>query len=302
MPYLRYYSKRILSPFSGTVHIIELNNTRAVCTDGSNWQIQIADEIVKKPWSELRVPGNSGQYLKYGSWSKSSGLSTLPLHHTLYQENTDQLVLPLVSHLQSITESIPFEAQDNYELWLFDTSNKPVVLLKSALDKLSLTIPEPLHWSPFNINETCFKTDLTDSNQRAQDMLINIVQIRLGSKPACAWIKRDKYRHGKIIISRPKKMIIKFASIPDKHFPELIFTKDWQDDTAQTLVNDYLNWQAPLLLTLTHLNDVTRKTLEIKAQIRPDVVERYHRYYPKVIDSMLLNKILIEAQLRKALN
>lgn len=41
MLYLRYYSKRILNPFSGTAHIIELNNTRAVCTDGANWQMKL---------------------------------------------------------------------------------------------------------------------------------------------------------------------------------------------------------------------------------------------------------------------
>jgi len=46
---------------------------------------------------------------------------------------------------------------------------------------------------------------------------------------------------------------------------------------------------------------VTQKILETKAQTRPDIVEKYHRFYPKVIYSMLLNKILIEAQLRKAL-
>ena len=301
MPYLRHYSERILNPFSGTAHNIELNNTRAVCTDGRNWQIQIADEIVKKPWNELSVHGDSGQYLKYGSWSKTSGLSALPLHHTLYRENIDQLLLPLISQLQTSAEKIPFEAQDNYEFWLFDTNNKPVVMLASALDKSSLTIPEQAHWSPFYINETCFKSDFTDSSQRAQDMLINIVQRRLGEKPASAWIKRDKHRHGKIINCRPKKMINNFAIIPNEHFPELMLASDWEDDTAQTLAGDYLDWQAPLLLTLAHLNDVTRKTLEIKAETRPDIVARFHRFYPKVIDSILINKILVEAQLRNAI-
>jgi len=56
-----------------------------------------------------------------------------------------------------------------------------------------------------------------------------------------------------------------------------------------------------MLLTLATLSDKTRRSLEINAQQHPEAVEKFHRLYPKVIDTELLNKILVEATMRRAL-
>ena len=302
MPYLRHYSQRILNPFSGTVQIVEFNNTRAICTDGINWQLQILNDIVQKPWSELRVQGSSDQYLKYGIWSKSSGLDKIPVHPTLYQEDVEQQILSLINQLQILIPTLPFEAKDNYELWLLDPEHKPVVLIKSAVDNRHLVLPRQSHWYPFHLNDTSFKSELTKTNKHAQNMLSSIVLERLSAHPACVWIKRDDQRHGHIIACHPKRLRKSHSFIPNEHFPTLLISGNWDNNTTNSLVNDYISWQAPLLLTLDYLSDNTRKALENSAQLRPDVVDKFHRLYPKVIDTKLLNKILVEATMRKALS
>lgn len=62
---------------------------------------------------------------------------------------------------------------------------------------------------------------------------------------------------------------------------------------------DYLHWQAPLLLMLP-LPAERRRDLEHHAQQRPLAVQQYHRLYPEICDQAMLNKILVEAVLRKA--
>lgn len=64
-------------------------------------------------------------------------------------------------------------------------------------------------------------------------------------------------------------------------------------------MTDYLNWQAALLLMLP-LPAQRRRELEQHAQQRPPCVHTHYRLYPDVIDKVLLNKILVEAVLRKS--
>jgi len=96
-------------------------------------------------------------------------------------------------------------------------------------------------------------------------------------------------------------MIKNHSFIYKEQFPELMLSTDWDSESITSLVNDYLSWQAPILLTLAHLSDKTRKTLEVFAEQRPEIVEKFYRFYPKVIDTILLNKILVEARMRNAL-
>ncbi len=290
MPNLRHYSIRKLNPFSGTAQVVELENTRAISSDGLNWQLQISNEIVHKPWSELRVYGQSDQYLKYGSWSKSSGLVALPVHPTLYQDNIEQNIHSLTTELLAVIPMLPFHPRDKYELWLLDPKHKPIVLLKSSIDHRALSLPQNTTWYPF---------DIEDSGSNAE--LSRIMQKRLGTHPACVWLKRDEHKNGNLILSRPKQLIKNHSFISCKHFPELMLASRWDSDTANNLVANYISSQSPKLLTLDTLSDKTRKKLEVCAEHYPDLVEKFHRLYPKVMDSVLLKKILVEARMRKAL-
>jgi len=97
-------------------------------------------------------------------------------------------------------------------------------------------------------------------------------------------------------------MIKKYTDIANEQFPELMLTTKWNDESAQVLVRKYLEWQAPLLLTLTYIKDATSNTLEINAQKRTNIVVKYCMFYPKVINTMLINKILVEARMRDSLS
>ncbi len=298
---LRQYSERMLNPFSGTAQIVELNNTRAISTDGITWQLLVLNEILQKPWRELRVQGYSDDYLKFGSWSDSAGLKKIPVHPTLYQENVEKQIQLLIERLQNQIVALPFVARDIYECWLLDPELKPVVLVKSAIEHKNLLLPKKPHWYPFDLNGNSFKSKSCAPTQSAQQMLSTIVLERLGTHPACAWIKRDEQRHGHVITCHPKKMIKNQAIIDNELFPERLISTEWNNKIVNGLVHDFISWQAPVLLTLDPLSNETRRTLEIFAQQRPTVVASYHRLYPKVIDSELLNKILVEATMRQAL-
>ena len=238
MPYLRHYSEHILNPFSGTIQILGFDNTRAICTDGIHWHLQILNEIVQKPWSELKVQGHSAHYLKYGTWSKSTGLNKIPVHPTLYQENVEPLIVSLIKQLLVLVPTLPFTAQDKYECWLFDPENNPVVLLKSSIDQKLLTIPNQAQWYPCNLNDNGFKSEFAKPHQHAQDKLSEIMLKRVGDHPACAWIKRDE--HGYVIKCNSKKLIKNHPIIANELFPGLMISTQWNDNTDINLVTDYL--------------------------------------------------------------
>jgi hypothetical protein len=73
-------------------------------------------------------------------------------------------------------------------------------------------------------------------------------------------------------------------------------------DTHHTqLVEAFLQWQAPWLLLLQHLDDATRRYYEPLARQQAALVENHHRLYPTVIDPTQINAARVETQLRRAL-
>lgn len=83
-------------------------------------------------------------------------------------------------------------------------------------------------------------------------------------------------------------------------FPELLIRDEWPNDEDQKLINDYIEWQAPFLLTLPTLNVMTRKRLEQLAFKQSYKVEGQYKLYPEVIDKARLKAVLIEAQMRRS--
>jgi hypothetical protein len=89
--------------------------------------------------------------------------------------------------------------------------------------------------------------------------------------------------------------------LPDEVFPHLLLNTQHHDQAHSQLVEAYLQWQAPWLLLLQHLDDETRRYYEPLARRQAALVEKHHRLYPSVIDAAQINAARVETQLRRAL-
>jgi hypothetical protein len=83
-------------------------------------------------------------------------------------------------------------------------------------------------------------------------------------------------------------------------FPELLIRETWPSAADAGLVADYIAWCAPRLLALDSLSDRTRARLEPLACRQPLLVDTLYRLYPRVIDRSLLDRVRVEARLRRA--
>ena len=303
-----YYSKRLLNPFRGIVQILETENARAISYDGINWHIQIQSQILKTPWHELEIPANYDRYFVYGVWSKKRELVRVPIHPTLYQEHVEQSAHALIDTLIEHLDQIPFPQRDIYECWLLETKElKPVVLVNSSIDENLPEFPRSMHWYPCENNDNSFTTQAFPFQQekatlknQARDILYNVVNKLTGSSSAAIWVKRDKSGQNSLIRQNQESKTLTQGHFTKLEYPALGIKQIWETQDQQQLLDDYIQWLSPFLLTLSSLDQTMRAKLEIAAQQRPLVVERIHHLYPDIVDRTLINKILVEATMRRA--
>ena len=83
-------------------------------------------------------------------------------------------------------------------------------------------------------------------------------------------------------------------------FPLLTLSARWPEESAGRLVEEYLAWLAPYLLTLPGLPDLVRRDLEAKAVHHALLVDALWRLYPRVLDPELIQRARVEARLRRS--
>lgn len=301
------YAKRLLNPFRGVAQIVETDRARAVSTDGINWRVQLRSEIYKTPWQELANSQQQEGYFMYGVWSRQDGLARIPVHPTLYQEHVEQAMQDLLFCLTDASHHIPFALADTTELWLMDAAGTiPIALLASALPGDTLATPDPLDWYASENAETHFTSTAFAQEQarstirsRTQDLLHRCLKRRCLQPYNALWVERLADGSGRILCNHKMHTQRRDEVIAPARFPDCLLNEDWQEQDIRQLVSDYLQWQAPLLLLLP-LGMPRRRQLEHAAQQRPIAVYTYHHLYPALADQTLLNKILVEAVLRKA--
>ena len=249
----------------------------------------------------------SSRCFGYGAWSPADGLARVPIHPSLYQEHVEQAAQDLIVHLSASDRLLPFPLQDNIELWLMDATGKqPVALIASQLPEQDFPPQQALRWYPTPNAETTFASDACAVDQTrdppvvpTQDYLLRIIHQRCQQPFQALWIERLADGSGCILQNHSGKTGRRHTILAAEAFPECLLSEDWHDPQARQLVTDYLNWQAPLLLMLP-LSLPRRRELEQQAQYRPLSVHTCHRLYPEILDQELLNKILVEAVMRKA--
>lgn len=289
--------------------MLETENTRAVSTDGINWRIQIQSDIYHTPWQELAIPSNYDRYFMYGIWSKTDELAKTPVHPTLYQEHVEKSAQDLVELLTTQHEQVPFTARDDYECWLLDAKTyRPLVLIDSATRDEQPVFARVPSWYPCEHNDNSFTTTAFLARQQnvantmhAKDILSSIIKDQVGTKPTAIWVKRDDAGTGagKIVAVNRKNTRLENNLLAANEFPALGIQTTREDSGQQQIIDDYISWLSPVLLTLPRLSRDKRTQFEQAAQKRPFAVEKHYRLYPEICDKALLKKILVEAAIRK---
>lgn len=277
---IRAYSQRLMPPYSGQVQIAESERARAITLDGKSWEIHF---LQNAEVDESQT----------GKFTRKRFIRVLNLeHHALENivessssqaEDVDERIVELAIYL--VSAALPFPSNDGYEYWLLDKEDEsPLALIFSCSDEeLMSNFPSKTEWMalpaavmPIDYIEDEKERKAPPVNYRVEQMIAE----RAGYYPKAKWFKRDANEK--------------------EAFPSLLIREDWQDRDKHQLCQRYLQRQSSRLLMLHGLSREDRKRLEVSAKGHALEVGRFHKLYPEVIDTKLMNTILVEARLRAA--
>lgn len=274
------YSQRMMAPFSGLVQIAESKQARALTMDGKNWEFQHIHIM-------LSNEGQPGKHYRrrysHALTVDRDGLEAIVRRAENHDTELDDSLKQLAVYLAKA--SFPFPSNDRYEYWLLDKKdNSPLALIFSCSDAEQMsTFPAKNEWTA--LPAAVMPVELSDAEKQDKQRPVNIrveqmVNARAGGFNARAkWFQRN-------------------ADETDE-FPPLLLSEKWDDEAEADLCRRYLSRQSPRLLLLQHLQEEDRRRLEILAKSHALEVERFHRFYPEVVDQNMINAALVEARLRK---
>ncbi len=305
---LQHFSIRRLSPFRGTLHILEAQDAQAYTEDGLHWRMQIRAVLPRQACGSLDQ-SLVERVVIVGDWTAKSGLVRVPLNPLLDHHEVDKAIKHIRAGLEKYHDQLPFPAKDIFEFWLLDSKqSKPLALLTSNQNEDHLISPSSLRWKAADISDHSFISQaLLQSNRPEQEKLLHHYEVinsqvrKLAGSTGCGqWFRRMQDGsgiglHGEHL----QKSLIGRRLIADD-FPELLVREAGDDQLATTMMMEYIEWLAPRLLTLLGLKPATRRYLEDLAFKQALEVSKYYRLYPEVFDEKGLNAVLVEAQLRHA--
>lgn len=288
----RCYSLRRLSPYLGTVQIVEMTGARAMSPDGLTWQVQISN----------RVAGVGGRtrFSTHGIW-RADGSGDLT-----GKDGTQ----PYIDVLQNLPR-LPFPLADQMELWLLDAyDGLPLALLKSGFPQAKPGRRIDVHWQAAAPGDTSFVSASLAVQQAAgtvpgnglphSEILTRFVMDAAGPSPRAQWFRREEDGSG----TGQGGLGVEGASasrrLPADAFPELLVRERWRDDAAADLVRDYHAHLSPSLLTHSRLRRETRQWLEHDACRRAAELYRLRHVLPEVINPEMLKVAMVEALIRHA--
>lgn len=271
MENLRCYAVRRLSPFLGVTQVIEVETTRALTTDGVNWELQMR---IERPvgWGSLNARQSESGYCRYGAWSAAEGLACFPPPPQPDRHAAAACAEEMVGYIE--TAQLPFALADSIECWLLDAaSGKPCALLHSLISSAKLPERPGRRWCAA-IGEVA---GIDGQELSALEAAVSRAVI-----PGPVWIERNADGGGRRLDT-------------GTHFD----VADFPERLLAIPAQNYLAWCAPRLLMLP-LSIQTRIELEVLAARQPQEVEHFWRLYPEVSDSEWLNKVRVQARLISA--
>lgn len=280
----RYYSMRRLSPYQGTVQIVELPDFRAVTSDGIAWRVQFLNQ-------RSRVSGHA-------VWRADGGGNLIETPYTS----------DLIRALQN-QPPLPFPSEDNLELWLLDArEQKPLAILASTLGRIRPPRSIDTRWHATLAEDDSFVApSLAPGNDTGStshiphsQVLSRCVQKAAGPLERAQWFRREDDGSGTGLHGCRLDATQVGRQLGRDAFPELLLREKWEVEQEQKLVSDYHDWQAPHLLTHSKLTRPTRDRLEHAACRQAEKLYNVRHFLPEIINHDLLNVAFVEAVIRRS--
>lgn len=302
------FGLRRVNPFLGVVAVVKTPGARALSVDGLHWQLQVLAHPPRGLWA--RGGEQDGlRYFRFGLWSESEGMTRVPLNPILDAGRMVAESERLIEQVREATPALPFPLGPELELWLLDTEGLPLALLATALPQTDLGDVEVCEWAaggrgeerPF-VSRTLAAQGLADRDASGRryhvEALEQLVGRRAGRPRRTQWFRlvgdqAQGLDHG----AGPA---LRGRWLARDSLPPLTLSARWEPEEAQGLVDDYLAWLSPYLLTLPDLPDPLRSDLEAKAARHALLVDALWRLYPRILDPELVRRARVEARLRRA--
>ena len=298
MSSIKYYSLRLLSPFRGMLQLVELPAARAMSEDGFEWQLQVRVESRNPIWAEVYGSGEKSRFMVFGTWNEKQGLVRLPFDPMADVDDACQKADEILALLPEKLRQQPFPYEDKKELWLLDQAARPLALLASIRANDNLPVRTNLSWSADSHKTEDLSDNLPPNLKPDTALLTKLVNQAGRPSTSAQWFLRneDGTGEGRSGINLEPQWQNRVLGVDD--FPEMMLRTEWQEEKIRKLVDEYICWSAPRLLTLQTLSDNTRDRLEKMAVKQALQLEKNYRLYPKIINPDLIDGARVEAQIR----
>jgi hypothetical protein len=307
-PETRCFGLRRVNPFRGVVAVVTTPAGRALSSDGVHWQIEVLAHPPRGLWA------NDGEqdvlrYYRFGIWSGQDGMSRVPLNPILDAGRMLAESKQLTDQIRTATPLLPFPMGPELELWMLDRDGLPLALLATAMPETDRGEAAVGEWSaggrdderPF-VSPTLAAqgVPLRDASGRWPhvDALESVVVDAAGPRRDAQWFGCD----GDEVVGLEHRADpdLQGRRLARSDLPALSLRTHWAEPHVQSLVDDYLAWLSPYLLTLPDISDAARADLEAKAVHHALLVDALWRLYPRVLDDTLIRRARIEARLRRS--
>ncbi len=305
-----FYSLRRLSPFRGTLQVVEVPEGRAFSSDGVGWTLQLLSRnpVRETVWGNIGPTESQRRYFSYARWSGEGKLTRVPIDPCLGDQSRHPALTPLLDALKA-PPNLPFPPADHLELWLLDQeAGLPLALLKSTSGGKAPGGAHSLSWRSLPAEDRAFHSprlaqqappDKAAQNRTLHRALLEQLIARTAGKPGRQqWFLRGPDGEGVACRVDQPADGDRLVTLSRDVFPELLVRHSWSREKDQALVDDYLNWLAPALLTLPHLRRETRERLEHAASRRAALLYQYHKLFPEIVNREVVQPALVEAVLR----
>ena len=276
------YARRQLNPFAGVLQVVESGVARAFSANGILWRIQTVANRPDHTWRSDAGPAPVQQFFNWGMWSARRGMQQVTANPILDIGFMSGAAEELVSMLRREIDRLPFELKDHHELWACDRHGNPLALLDSVITAAEMQQISTHRWCIGAQDEHPYQSP------------------SLATAPSVAAGTRTHADHLEYQVNQHAHAPAWFRRNPDGTLPTTVLSTSWDDPLTAAAVQDYLDWSAPLLLTLPYLPDSLRDRLEHAAMARATLVADLHRVFPTVINAQLIEQARVEARLRRS--
>ena len=290
--------------------MIGLGDARALSTDGVRWEIQVRCAPPELPWGTPSPGEPVLRFLRFGVWTKETGLRRVPLSPVLELDLLLETCAALTEVLPACLADLPFPHADRYELWLLDQAGLPFALLASSTRIRDIDGYRPEPWAAALGPDHSFQSPrllergvpvrLGQDPRHHASLLEQLVRSTSRRPVRLAWFERDDAGAGSAV--EPAKAMGERdgRQLTGEAFPPLLLREEWPEPADRELVRDYLDWCAPFLLLLPGLSDAMRDRLEHAARARAMEVDALYGLYPKILNPDLFRTLRVEARVRRA--